>query len=378
MGRLSLFAVIFCVFALLGACGGGGSGEPAAAAGGVDAPPAAGPGPDPLPGPSTPVAELAGPASGPGLAVFYQYMPVAESRQDYASPGSPNAYILQRGFSTKGGMYQLGGMGALQLNIVQGTATAAFPLDQRFPELTFLTPEETIPGGGAAFGPPLIADPNTALGTSWSGFANTSTIAWLKSSPDSRLQQVLNLPSNPSGPLVLTWQTLHQSGTRAQYGWLADEPFYFRVVLRDMAGGWVETLFEEQAGIVVAGGDGIADVSAHAGRTLVLSFETRTSHDAAGDYYGPGIDNVSLRDGASELVVNGDFEAGATGWTVNAPVTSQNVVSGTRTVAGLEVRRSVYVPVAEKWGRWTDMVSNPGATTMTVEVSYVTQLGYLG
>lgn len=355
---------VFIVIAVLSGCGGGGlsSAPPVPPAPSGEAAPA-------------PV-EQGVPSNRQGLTVFYQYMPVSDGREDYASAGSPNSYAVSESFSARSGIYQIGFSGAFQLGIAQGTSSMAFPASQSYAELTFLTPDEQVPAG-AVFGPALVQDPGTAQGMSWEQFANTTTIAWLTSSPDSRLQQVVDMPAAPSGPLALTWQTIFAGGLRAHPGYTSGEPRHFRVVLRTPAGDPVSTLFEERDG-VVSGTDGYAaiDLPAYAGQTLVLSFEARTSNRAPRDEFGAGIDNISLKDGATELLANGNFESGGAGWTTTAPATSQNVLSGTRTVAGLEVQRAAYVPATEKWGRWTDTVSNRGSTTITATVTYETELGW--
>ncbi|MET0312155.1 MAG: hypothetical protein ABW051_08905 [Burkholderiaceae bacterium] len=367
------------VLAVLTGCGGGGGGGLADV---FSASPDSSSQPDiPDPAPVVPRVELGTPLSQQGLSVFYQHIPLVEAFDNYASVGSPNAYILARSFAAVGGgAYQLGfRSGAFDLSVGQGTMTEAFPYDQTHAELTYYSPEEGIPEGGALLARALVRSPEMAAGTSWASFANTSTIAWLTSSRDSRLQQQVLLPDRPAGPLVLTWETLF-NGTRAQYGFLdAAEPNYFRVVLRDLSGEIVETLFEERQGIVLSGVDGTAVVPArHAGQLLVLSFEARTNNTAMDDYYGPGIDNVSLKNGADELILDGDFEAAAPRWKVNLPDASQNVTSGKRTVAGLDVRRSVYVPVTGKWGRWTDVFTNPTSQTVTTVVTYTNEVGYGG
>lgn len=378
MKFLSSLVLSAAALATLQGCGGGEGGGNVPVLPSIADSGSGGPGTDPaapppasLPAPSV---ELGTSTAIPGLSLLYQFIPIRETRQDYTAPGSPNQYELNRDFTTWGGLDQWNP--AMSLRIEQGGVSAVFPPNQVYAEFSYSTPEVRVPAG-AAFMRALVSSPDLAAGTSWSGFANTSTIAWFTSSPDSRLQQTVTLPAAPSGPLLLTWQT-ETDGGLSEFGWIPGEPHYFRVVLRETGGALIETVFDETGNSIIKGTNGVADLSAHAGRTLVISFESRTLQSAPYGYFGPGIDNVSLKDGLSELIVNGDFESGASGWTTNSPVTSQNVTSGARTVAGLEVRRSVYAPIDESWGRWTDMISNPGASTMTATVTYTSTVGRAG
>jgi hypothetical protein len=305
---------------------------------------ACGGGNDTAPASSTNSDQLAQTSTVAGLTFFYQQgvLPTTTSG-NYAAVGSPNRWDLNRDMSLSDG-YDDQFDDALVLSIVSvsGTSTAAsgrFPTDTQYAELIFNTPEYGAANGsvGAYFTrtDALSANPSS-----------TDTAAWLLPTPDSRLQQTVTFPST-TGTLNLTWEATASSGLRT--GNFNSEPdYYFRVVLRSNT-GTVATLYEESSNTSI-GSDGSADVTSFAGQTLLLSFESRNT------YGNVRIDNVSLLNGVSEVINNGTFAANGTGWRVNTPTLTQNVTSGTRTVANLTVQRSVYVPPTEKWGRWTDVI----------------------
>jgi hypothetical protein len=311
---------------------------------------------------TTSTEQLAQTSTVAGLTYFYQQgvLPLT-SGESYAAVGSPNYYDLNADLSLEDGRNdQFDGALLLSITSTSGTSTAtvsgSFRSDQLYSELTFNTPEYGAANGsvGAYF---TRTDALNASPTS------TDIAAWLLPTPDSRLQQTVTFPAS-TGSLTLTWDTFN--GPRS--GRFSSEPnYYFRVVLRSNT-GTVATLYEQTNGIST-GTNNIADVTSFAGRTLLLSFEARSTQNNI------RIDNVSLLNGATQVITNGDFSANGTGWQVNTPTLTQNVTSGTRTVAGLTVQRSVYVPPTEKWGRWTDVFSNPTASTIQATVSYSTDLG---
>jgi len=118
---------------------------------------------------------------------------------------------------------------------------------------------------------------------------------------------------------------------------------------------------------------GSADLTPYAGQTVVLSFE----RDAPGT--GPMlISNVSVLDSAEvpvQFVTNGDFAAGTDAWVVRTRKVSQNVRSGVRTLAGLDVQRTFYTQPNQLWARYADEFVNPTAEPITVAVQYDTNLG---
>ncbi|CAN5616217.1 hypothetical protein BH11PSE7_BH11PSE7_18820 [soil metagenome] len=373
MKNLSCIAALMASVALLAGCGGGDS-TPV----GFTAPPPGAPAVAPAPAPAPvapPTVQLAAASAVPGLTFFYQVGPNDDPRGGYSVPGaSPNVWDLNADMSMEdGGHDQLDGALSLSIKSMSGVIanSGSFPSDQTYSELKYLTPEYTGATGtaGALFNSAKVKE---------APLANTTTIAWLTPSQDSRMQQTVTVPSVGAG--TLTWDTISNTasanGSDGSGSIFTGDSYFFRVVLRNSAGAVVGTLYDEQSGSVVSGTLGVADMTPYAGQTLALSFEARSYyHGEEYGYYGPGIDNVSLLHGATQVITNGTFEAGGTGWATNQPVASQNVASGTRTVADLTTQRSVYVPPAEKWGRWTDSFTNPTATTITATVTFHTNLG---
>jgi hypothetical protein len=313
---------------------------------------------------ATNTVQLAQTSTVAGLTYFYQQGVLISGGNccpDAPAVGSPNYYDLRRDFTLGDGFYDQFD-GGLQLSVVSssGTSTAtisgSFPSDQQYSELTFNTPEYGAANGsvGAYF---------TRTDALSANASSTNTAAWLIPSPDSRLQQTVTFPST-TGTLTLTWA---QTNNASQGNFGSEPSSYFRVVLRSNT-GTVATLFS-QGSAGTTGTAGSADVTSFAGQTLILSFEARSTRRSI------MIDDVSLLNGATQVITNGNFSANGTGWLVNTPTLTQNVTSGTRTVADLTVQRSVYVPPTEKWGRWTDVFSNPTSTTVQATVTYFTNLG---
>jgi hypothetical protein len=150
---------------------------------------------------------------------------------------------------------------------------------------------------------------------------------------------------------------------------MSDPGQFGQVVVRDTAGALLATLFKVDLN-GVSGTWGSASLAAFVGQTVVLSFEQRVWVS------GSAIDNVSVKDGANtEFVVNGDFEAAGTGWTVSASKIVQNVRTGVRTLNGLEVQRTFYTQPNLLWARVTDVFRNTTAAPIDAVVSYATNLG---
>jgi hypothetical protein len=321
---------------------------------------------------SSDTVQLAQTSTVAGLTVFYQQGTVTVASdggtlEQYAAIGSPNCIDLNRDFSLDDGCTDQFD-DALEISIqsvAAGTTTIAsgnFPSNQQYSELTFYTPEYGAANGsvGAVF---LASDRRSLVSTS------TDTVAWMTPSPDSRLQQTVAFPAG-TAPLTLTWSMTGNS-TAAEFN---DESRFFRVVLRDNAGGIVATLYED-SNLASIGSNGIADVTAYRGQTLLLSFELRSLSDYIDDGGVVSINTVSLLDGTTEIIANGDFQSGGTSWVTNRPTLTQNVTSGTRSVANLTVQRSVYAPPTEKWARWADVYTNPTSATISATVTYTTDLG---
>jgi hypothetical protein len=182
-----------------------------------------------------------------------------------------------------------------------------------------------------------------------------------------RLLQAVDL-SGVAAPLTLGWT--HRG---VVLGGLVPAPVAaaWRVVVRDAASG-NELAVAFAGGAVGGGAAGPVDVSAAAGRQVTVDFELLGSPRGA-----VAVDEVALLDaGAVNHLVNPGFEAGVLApWTVTGPDLPCQVVSGTRSLGGLEVERRVYARPDRRWARFVDVFRNPGAATVTTEVDYLHELG---
>lgn len=300
--------------------------------------------------PATP--ELATPTQLPAATSFAQTIAATDGSYSVA-PGQANQWDLNGDFSMGDGSHDQFD-GAMQLTVQAGGLGILFP-SQSYAELT-------------AFGPELgEADGVKSVSfTDDPGFSVTGrTCAVLHPVPDARLQQTLDLSAAAGHGLTLTWTGENRSG------WLnLDSPAFLQVVVRDLDGALLSTLYRGIAGATPTGTWGSASLTAFAGQTVVLSFEHCSSFHSR-------IDSVSVRDAAdgAEFVTNGDFAAGATGWTVPPLRVAQNVTSGVRTLHGLQVRRSFFTQPNARWGRWTDEFANPGTTEISVVAIQTVNLG---
>lgn len=365
------FSLTMVGAAVLAGCGGGGGGSsggfafpsiasapppaPAPAPAPEVLPPAPAPAPVPDPGPVVPTGpELATPTSLPAGAAFLQTIDATDGDSSMA-PGQANVWDLSQELSINdGGDDQFDG--ALSLFVDVGGVRPQFPSDQTYAELTALGPEMGASDGVKAVS--FTSDPNFSPASG--GYA------YLHAGAEVRLQQTLNL-ANAVGGVSLTWGGNASQGNIGNP--LADPNQYAQAVVRDTAGALLATLarFDSNGN---SGTWGSASLAAFAGQTVVLSFEQRVSAQ------GSAIDNVSVKDAnTTEFVVNGDFEAGGSGWTVSASKVSQNVRTGVRTLNGLEVQRTFFTQPNLLWARLTDVFHNPTAAPIVAVVSYETNLG---
>lgn len=339
------FSFSIVAAAVLAGCGGG------------SGPEAASPVADPAPLPDPVVPPQAGPELAtatalPAMIAFGQTVDATDGDGQYA-PGQANVFDLRNDFAISDG-YNDQFDGALQLVINVAGTDYPFPSDQLYAELTALGPEL-----GAADGVKTVtftADP------AWT----SSPAAVLHPVSDARLQQTLDLRSAAGHAVDLTWSGSPQVSPSG-----FNEPYYFRVVVRDTAGALLSTLFL-QDDLGISGTWGSASLSAFGGQVVVLSFEQRSTWGCS------RIDDVSVVDvvTTTQFVTNGDFVAGATGWTVPAPRVSQNVRSGARTVPGVgSVERSFFTQPNARWGRMTDVFTNTSGAPLTATVKYHTNLG---
>ncbi|WP_157730995.1 hypothetical protein [Variovorax sp. HW608] len=290
----------------------------------------------------------------PASTVFMQSI-VNEDGGNNAGPGQANYWDLSTDFSLNDGSHDQFD-GALMLSVAVGGTSNTFPSDQTYAELTALGPDM-----GVADGLKLVS-----FSTDPAFVVSGTTTAYLHAVPNARLQQTLNL-GGAVGALTLSWSG-NPGSTSDNFG---DEPGFVQVVLRDTGGNLLTTLYrQDRSGI--AGTWGNASLTAYAGQTVVLSFEQYCVS------WGTSIDDVSVTDTAAtpvQFVVNGNFEAGSTGWTVPAAKSAQNIRSGSRTLMGLVVQRTFYSQPNLLWGRWTDTFTNPTAAAINAVASYDNNLG---
>jgi len=362
---LMLFAAL-----TLAACGGGG--------GGGSTPP-----PPPPPPPAWEGQLITNPSVSP-ITAFRQTV-VSDGTSSYYEifPGQANAWTLDADLGL------IDGFGnqffyALQMT-VGGLTGSLFPIDQDYSELTFYTPYLTATDGikaaavsdGSSVGFSLL-DPtitNVKTGT-YAAFINATS--------DSRLQQVVSLPTTT--PISLSWKDAvsPDEGAIPGYG-----PSY-RVAIRDLSGSLLRSVETTTSNHRQDHDPGtILVLNQFAGQTIVLSFEFRSSTSSlATPPYGQFsmtsqtyaiIDDVSITANATEYVTNGTFESGnLTGWTTNSPAEIQNMTSGSRNLEGLDVQRSFYTSPNKLWGRWVDVYENKTGSDITKTVVYETALGYNG
>ena len=361
------FSLTMVGAAVLAGCGGGGGGS---GGGGFAFPPISGaaappapapevlpPAPVPDPGPVVPTGpELATPTSLPAGVAFLQTIEATDGDSSMA-PGQANVWDLDQDFDISDGSNDQFD-GGLHLAVDVDGVLASLPLDQTYAELTALGPEMGASDGVKAVS--FTSDPQFFSN-------NTGRYAFLHPGAEVRLQQTLNLGSAVGPGISLVWSGVPSQGN--VNGQFSDPTQFGQVVVRDTAGALLATLFRGDIN-GPSGTWGSSSLAAFAGQTVVLSFEQRVA------FTGSVIDNVSVTDAAStEFVVNGDFEAEGSGWTVSATKVSQNVRSGVRTLNGLEVQRSFYTQPNLLWARWTDVFHNPSAAPIVAVVSYDTDLG---
>lgn len=314
--------------------------------------------------PST-TPELASATSLPASTMFLQSVAAADG-EDEIAPGQANCWDLRSNFGLSDGSNDQFD-GALMLSVVAGEQFFAFPADQTYAELTALGPEMDATDGVKYLS--FVTSTGGILGGGLFEYQS----AVLHPVRGVMLQQTLNLGA-AQGTVSLTWGGQLQ----LQATEFAGETSRFQVVVRSTTGDLLGTLYaisvsnaEEGPGSDASWGS--ADLTPYAGQTVVLSFE----RDAPGT--GPMlISNVSVLDSAEapvQFVTNGDFAAGSDAWVVRTRKVSQNVRSGVRTLAGLDVQRTFYTQPNQLWARYADEFVNPTAEPITVAVQYDTNLG---
>lgn len=230
----------------------------------------------------------------------------------------------------------------------------AFPSDQTYLGLSFLTPLVTPPGPGVGTQRPAV----TGIRSAFFGPGSFSSIA-----------QTIDLTGS-TAPINLTW-TDEVIGGGTIFG---AEPFNYQVAIRDTSGNLLATAFTSGAPFGLT--NQTFNLDAFAGQTIVISWEV-TNYTPDDDEDHCQLDAVSILDGSlTERVTNGDFETGnLDGWTVTVNQQSQNIMSAARTVNGLDMTRTVYSRPDRPWMRYYDeFINNTGAPIMTT-IEYRSNLG---
>jgi len=306
----------------------------------------------------------------PFMTVYPQFVPPLDG-DGGAFIGTANYWDIQGDFELNDGFDDQFD-GALQLSVGSGEGVEWFP-SLSLSEIHAMTPvislsdypgaeNQTVSDGGDTSQNPIEG----------------SYSAYILATPDSRISQTLDLTSAVS-PITLTWED-----NISVWGNLNDESNTYNVVLRALDGTLLETLFT----VTNSSTSGIhnADISSYAGQQVVLSFEI----SSYAHWWPNLIDSVSVVDSsgteptsstgispaATEFVINGTFETGnLSGWTVNNPSVSFNIITDPQTVGGLDVTRSFFTLPGSKWARWADTFTNNTASPITTTINYDTDLG---
>ena len=267
-------------------------------------------------------------------------------------PGQANVWDLSSNLAVNdGGGDQFDGALMVSIDGVD------FPADQTYSELTFHTP---LFGSADGIVSAVVDDGDfkTTLQGSYTALLNRGV---------SKLYQDVNL-SNATGALSLN--ASYKTTSNSQFG-ISEIPgrtSYFSIAILDENGTQLLEPVHVAAGATGTFTD--LNVSTYAGQSIRLMFECN-----AADFFTQ-IDAVSLTNGATEYVQNGDFETGdLTGWSIVEPSMSQNFTAGRRTIGDINVTRSFYTKPNSLWARFTDVYENITGTEVNAIVTYTSDLG---
>lgn len=318
-----------------------------------------------------------------GNVIVAQHVPLATGEQIGVFPGHANYWDLDADFSLRdGGDNQFRSALWLAIGTLATSPPTAdslygggeaytldmFPLDQNYDELQFLGPLAKK-ADGVLTAVAAAADANAGYDPPLAGTCS----AYLIGTSDSRLSQPITLPAVSGGATL----TLGWSSAAVTYGGylgatsagVSYQP-HWRVAIYAQNGdllAWALPTTQSDLG------DHTVDLTPYAGQRVTVSFELRSNGTYA------VVDNVSVvdsRDPSANLLANGDFETcDLTGWTANDTGEATGIGSGVRNVGGLDVKRFFYTVPGKKWARFTDVLSNSGATPVTQDVVHVTNLG---
>lgn len=326
----------------------------------------------PSPHPGFPAATPPSPSSVNALADLPQDLLLV--------PGNRNTWAMAPDFALQDGGYdQFQRAMQLQVGLPTSAPTAdslpgdlgpgvfPFPFNppdgQQWSELQFTTP---LVARGAGQLAALVASSNTLLGQEVVLAGSLGRPAAGGALVPTRLSQTVDL-TGVAAPLTLGWR---QHGL-VRDGSIPGPARSWQVVVRDATNGSVLTT--APLGNAVAPGPVTpVDVSAAANKTVSVDFELLGSPSSF-----VGVDEVQLLDGgAVNHLTNPGFEGAALGpWTVTGADQPCQVVSGKRTVGGLEIERRVFARPDQRWARFVDVFRNAGSATVTTQVNYLHELG---
>jgi hypothetical protein len=294
-----------------------------------------------------------------GNTSFRQTVAMQDSDTNEYFPGQANVWDINNDFSLSSG-------GDDQFDVAMELSVDGifFPA-QVYADLTFYTPTVSTAEGIKVAAVVDGVEPNinnngtAAIGGIYSVYLNDIH--------DGRLYQEVDL-SDAVGAVELawSWDVNVDDGNMGM-------PASLKAVIRDPAGISLPQTLQ-----TVSSNDSnsyTANLSDYAGSSIIVSFEISSNS------YGPNlIDDISVTDaGATEFIVNGDFETGnLAGWEINAPDELQNMTCGEETpvtLEGLTVTRSFYTVPDKLWGRWVDVFKNETAAAISVTVHYDADLG---
>ena len=261
----------------------------------------------------------------------------------------------------------------------------AFPFDQNVTELTYLSPVFTAADGL------VTAVVTTAIGTAPANPPVASALAgnlsgFVVGTADSRLVQTVTLSFGQTYTLAWLEQV---SLAPDRFDGSADLPYggRWQVVLRDPASGAAladpllvlttssatPDLFEPTTVHTVT----LLAPVAHT-TSVDVSFELRSAARNDGPVGYAAVDAVTLTTaGGPNVLSNGDFEQGLTGWRAAGGGQPQNVRGAPRVVpldplgaTTVAITRSFYATPTSTWGRYVDVFQNDHDAEVVTTVVY--------
>jgi len=305
------------------------------------------------------------------VASFQQNIPITDTVLAWTGYGGGNIWDLDNDFGLDdGGDDQFDG--AMELYV--GTLTTSPPtldsLNSEYDSLDYFT---SVPFSDLQFYSPNLGTADGLVAatvmTDLDWVLGGTTSALIPPGVNARLKQTIDLTS-ASGTVQLSLNRSYYI-----YSYFVGGPDSFKVQLLSPATG--DAVVTAESVVTESSTDGTLtyDVSAAAGGPVVLAIDCASTSQSC------LVDDVSVKDqggAGTELVTNGDFETGdLTGWTAELLTAQPSGVANItpQTLGDLEVTRAFYTTPTSYWGRWVDTFHNPGASEVTRDVVYYTNLG---